>query len=225
VVSTSPITSSANTAAVASSPLPVVAAVPSAAVVETHPRDADADADAALVAERQSVAQLQTLLVAFETSQLDRLKLVSLEEAEVARIADVQAQPQHDAGTREELAAWRARKVASIAAEREVANEMGHCVAGLRDEIAAGTLDAGVLWGPVAGYYAKRAKTPLVVIPLVREHDAPMDFRISMAVRRSDQEWKRTLNKLIAENQSEINRILIDFGVPIVDEPGKSITP
>jgi hypothetical protein len=135
VVSTSPITSSANTAAVASSPLPVVAAVPSAAVVETHPRDADA----ALVAERQSVAQLQTLLVAFETSQLDRLKLVSLEEAEVARIADVQAQPQHDAGTREELAAWRARKVASIAAEREVANEMGHCVAGLRDEIAAGT--------------------------------------------------------------------------------------
>jgi len=95
----------------------------------------------------------------------------------------------------------------------------------MSDEIAAGTLDAGVLWGPVAGYYAKRAKTPLVVIPLVREHDAPMDFRISMAVRRSDQEWKRTLNKLIAENQSEINRILIDFGVPIVDEPGKSITP
>lgn len=94
----------------------------------------------------------------------------------------------------------------------------------MSDEIAAGTLDAGVLWGPIAGYYAKQAKTRLTVIPLVKEHDVPMDFRISMAVRRSDQEWKRTLNRLISENQDAINKILLDFGVPIVDELGKPIT-
>jgi quinoprotein dehydrogenase-associated probable ABC transporter substrate-binding protein len=91
------------------------------------------------------------------------------------------------------------------------------------DQIVAGTLDAGVLWGPIGGYYAKHASTPLTVIPLVHEHGAPMDFRISMGVRRSDQDWKRTLNRLISENQDAINKILIGYGVPIVDEEGKAI--
>jgi quinoprotein dehydrogenase-associated probable ABC transporter substrate-binding protein len=91
------------------------------------------------------------------------------------------------------------------------------------DQIANGTLDAGVLWGPIGGYYAKTASKPLTVIPLTHEHGAPMDFRISMGVRRTDQDWKRTLNKLIAENQDAINRILISYGVPIVDEDGKVI--
>ena len=59
------------------------------------------------------------------------------------------------------------------------------------DEIVAGTLDAGVLWGPIGGYYAKHASKPLSVIPLVHEQGVPMDFRISMGVRRSDQDWKR----------------------------------
>ncbi len=66
------------------------------------------------------------------------------------------------------------------------------------DEIVAGTLDAGVLWGPIGGYYAKHASKPLTVIPLVHEQGVPMDFRISMGVRRSDQDWKRTLNRLIS---------------------------
>jgi quinoprotein dehydrogenase-associated probable ABC transporter substrate-binding protein len=92
------------------------------------------------------------------------------------------------------------------------------------DEIVAGTLDAGILWGPIGGYYAKQASTPLTVIPLLHEHGAPMDFRISMGVRRSDQDWKRTLNRLIGENQDAINKVLIEYGVPIVDEEGKAIT-
>jgi quinoprotein dehydrogenase-associated probable ABC transporter substrate-binding protein len=92
------------------------------------------------------------------------------------------------------------------------------------DEIVAGQIDAGVLWGPIGGYYAKHATTKLTVIPLVHEKGATMDFRISMGVRRSDQDWKRTLNRLIAENQDAINKVLIDYGVPIVDEEGKAIT-
>ncbi len=93
------------------------------------------------------------------------------------------------------------------------------------DEIAAGSIDAGVLWGPIAGYYAKHSPVPLTVIPLLHEHAATMDFRISMGVRHSDQEWKRTLNRLIAENHAAINQLLIDYGVPIVDEQGAPISP
>jgi hypothetical protein len=37
-------------------------------------------------------------------------------------------------------------------------------------------------------------------------------------VRHSDQDWKRLLNKLIAENEAEIIKILASYGVPLLDE-------
>ena len=51
-----------------------------------------------------------------------------------------------------------------------------------------------------------------------------MIYRIGMAVRRSDQEWKRTLNRLIMENQPEINKLLISYNIPILDEANMPIT-
>ena len=90
-------------------------------------------------------------------------------------------------------------------------------------DIASGQIDAGVLWGPIAGYYAQRATPRLAVVPLLKERER-MDFRIAMGVRRSDQEWKRKLNRLIAENQPEIDRILTEYGVPMLDEQGRLIT-
>jgi mxaJ protein len=94
------------------------------------------------------------------------------------------------------------------------------------DDLLAGEIDAGVLWGPFAGYYGKHADTPLTVVPLLREHaDVPMDFRIAMGVRHTDQEWKRKLNRLIAENQDAINELLAGYGVPLLDEQGNLITP
>ncbi len=93
-------------------------------------------------------------------------------------------------------------------------------------DLLAGKIDAGVLWGPMAGYYAKHASSPVTVVPLDNEpQGAMMEFRISMGVRHSDQDWKRTLNKLIRDEQGEINRILTDYGVPLLDEQGKPLTP
>jgi quinoprotein dehydrogenase-associated probable ABC transporter substrate-binding protein len=86
-------------------------------------------------------------------------------------------------------------------------------------DIASGQIDAGVLWGPMAGYYAKQATPPLTVVPLLKENER-LDFRIAMGVRRTDQEWKRKLNKLIAESQPEIDKILTEYGVPLLDEQG-----
>ena len=51
-----------------------------------------------------------------------------------------------------------------------------------------------------------------------------MSFRIGMAVRAADQEWKRTLNKLIMENQPEINKLLISYNIPILDDSNMPIT-
>lgn len=92
-------------------------------------------------------------------------------------------------------------------------------------EIADGKLDAGVLWGPIGGYYAKQSSVPLTVVPLVREGNGPrMSYRITMGVRRGEREWKRKLNRLIRRNQAEIDRILLGFGVPLLSEDGKLLT-
>ena len=93
------------------------------------------------------------------------------------------------------------------------------------DDLNQGNIDCGILWGPMAGYFASQAKPPLVVAPLVKETNGPqMMFRIGMAVRPADQEWKRTLNKLITENQAEINKLLISYNIPILDGNNALIT-
>ena len=93
------------------------------------------------------------------------------------------------------------------------------------DDLNQGNIDCGILWGPMAGYFAAKIDPPLVVVPLVKETMGPqMMYRIGMAVRPADQEWKRTLNKLIAENQTEIFKLLISYNIPILDESNAPIT-
>jgi len=96
--------------------------------------------------------------------------------------------------------------------------------AAMMNDLAAGDIDAGVLWGPMAGYYAMKAKEPTTVVPLVKEKGGPrLAYYITMGVRGADQEWKRQLNRLIAENQPAINRLLASFGVPLLDDKDRPI--
>jgi quinoprotein dehydrogenase-associated probable ABC transporter substrate-binding protein len=93
------------------------------------------------------------------------------------------------------------------------------------DDLRSGEIDAGVLWGPMAGYYAKQASPPLHVTPLTKETSGPkLAYRIGMGVRPADQNWKRLLNRLIQENQPAINKILLDYGVPLLDEDDRPIS-
>jgi quinoprotein dehydrogenase-associated probable ABC transporter substrate-binding protein len=92
-------------------------------------------------------------------------------------------------------------------------------------DLMSDEIDAGVLWGPMAGYYAKQVSPPLHVTPLVKETSGPrLAYRIGMGVRPADQNWKRLLNRLIQENQPAINKILLDFGVPLLDENDRPIS-
>jgi quinoprotein dehydrogenase-associated probable ABC transporter substrate-binding protein len=97
--------------------------------------------------------------------------------------------------------------------------------AAMMNDLASGEIDAAVLWGPMAGYYSKQANPPLHVTPLVSEKTGPrLVYRIGMGVRPADQNWKRVLNRLIQENQLAINSILLDYGVPLLDENDRPIT-
>ena len=50
-----------------------------------------------------------------------------------------------------------------------------------------------------------------------------MDYRITMGVRFNEPEWKRDINNLLKGNKSEIEDILLDYGVPLLDEQGHPI--
>jgi quinoprotein dehydrogenase-associated probable ABC transporter substrate-binding protein len=91
-------------------------------------------------------------------------------------------------------------------------------------DLQGGSIDVALLWGPIGGYFAKQSKLDLDVVPLVKEKSGPrMAYRIGMGVRHSDQNWKRELNRFISENKAAIDRILVTYGVPLLDEQDKPI--
>jgi quinoprotein dehydrogenase-associated probable ABC transporter substrate-binding protein len=92
-------------------------------------------------------------------------------------------------------------------------------------DIRSGDLDAGVLWGPIAGYFAANGGEKLAVVPLLKESAGPrMAYRITFGVRNQDDGWKRELNTLIAKRQRDIDAVLLEFGVPLLDEQSNLIT-
>lgn len=96
----------------------------------------------------------------------------------------------------------------------------------MTNDIESGAIDAGVLWGPIAGYYAAHAHPPMHTALLLKDSGGPrLAYRIAMGVRPSDQNWKRQLNQLIADNQTEIDKLLLDYGVPLLDRNGQPVAP
>ncbi len=93
-------------------------------------------------------------------------------------------------------------------------------------DIRKGDIDAGVMWGPIAGYYATRDGDKLTVAPLTKDVDKAgrLDFRITMGVRQGDDLWKRALNDVIRKRQADIDKVLLEYGVPMIDEDSKPIT-
>ena len=86
-------------------------------------------------------------------------------------------------------------------------------------------IDIGLLWGPIGGYYAKKSGGNITVVPMANETKGPrMAYRITFGIRRGETEWKHQLNKLIKDNQDGINKIMLDFGVPLLDGKGELIT-
>lgn len=85
--------------------------------------------------------------------------------------------------------------------------------------VASKELDAGLLWGPIGGYYVRQQPEKLKATPLLKEKGGPrMIYRITMGVRPTEQDWKRQINRLIREHQDEIDAILHEYGVPLVEE-------
>jgi quinoprotein dehydrogenase-associated probable ABC transporter substrate-binding protein len=88
------------------------------------------------------------------------------------------------------------------------------------DAVAKGEVDVAIVWGPLAGYFAKREPVALDIAPVSPQIDLPFlpfVFDISMGVRRGDDAFRDTLNAIIARRKPEIDSILREYGVPRLD--------
>lgn len=78
-------------------------------------------------------------------------------------------------------------------------------------------VDVAIVWGPLAGYFAKQSGRDLRVTPVEPEVDPPglpLTFAISMGVRKGNVSLRNQLEKILTDRESDIRSILDDFGVP-----------
>ena len=88
----------------------------------------------------------------------------------------------------------------------------------IEKDLAGGKLDAAIVWGPIAGYFAQRVKSPrLTVVPLKSEPGVRFDYEMAMGVRFGEREWKQQIEGLIDSRRADIQAILKEYGVPVVD--------
>ena len=83
-------------------------------------------------------------------------------------------------------------------------------------------IDVAAVWGPVAGYFAKRQSPPLVVTPLTDQRTAriPMVFDIAMGVRRRYDNLKQAVQAALDALKPRIDETLRQYGVPVATSGG-----
>ena len=89
------------------------------------------------------------------------------------------------------------------------------------DAVGAGDIDVAIVWGPFAGYFAKRQPVELEVVPVVSDADQPslpFVYDISMGVRRGDTAFKEQLEGILDRRRGDIRKILEAYGVPLIGE-------
>lgn len=87
----------------------------------------------------------------------------------------------------------------------------------LIEAVAAGDVDLAIAWGPLAAYFATRVNPPLSVITAEPVRSVPMQFSISMGVRRDATELRDRLNGVLERRREAIDALLDRFSVPRVD--------
>jgi mxaJ protein len=88
----------------------------------------------------------------------------------------------------------------------------------IKNDLVNDKINITFVWGPIAGYFAKQIKTPeIVVLPMQSEPGIKFDYRISMAVRHGEKSWKEQINQLLDKHKGEIDKILNDYGIPLLN--------
>ncbi len=95
------------------------------------------------------------------------------------------------------------------------------------NDVAKKNTDVAIVWGPLAGYFAKSSPVPLSIVPLAERDslsDFPFRFNIGMGVRRRDRALRDSLQTVLDRRRPEVQAILKQYGVPMfpIEEPADS---
>jgi len=84
--------------------------------------------------------------------------------------------------------------------------------------LARGQLDAGLAWGPQAGWFAAQAQPPLALQVLAAPAGLglPFEFGMAVGVRRGETAWRDRLQAALDARQADIDALLDRWHVPRV---------
>jgi mxaJ protein len=92
------------------------------------------------------------------------------------------------------------------------------------EDLIAGRIDVALVWGPIAGYFQKKRRAPFLKLVSIDDKSDPkarFAFDISMGVRKADKELRARLDEALARRHDEIEKILQDYGVPLLPLAGE----
>jgi mxaJ protein len=90
--------------------------------------------------------------------------------------------------------------------------------AAIVNAVERGDVDVALVWGPLAGYFAARSPVALrlePVTPWMDDMQWPMQFDVSVGVRRDDQQLLKDIDGVLARRSGEIQHLLRAYHVPI----------
>ena len=95
--------------------------------------------------------------------------------------------------------------------------------------VANGEVDLAVAWGPMAGLFRRHSPpVPLQITPICPTPgvgSVPVAFSISMGVMAGNTALRDQLNQFIVRRQKEIRRLLLSYGVPLLESGGHRRSP
>ena len=89
-------------------------------------------------------------------------------------------------------------------------------------------VDLAIVWGPLAGYFAKKTGEQLRITPVEPQVDPPglpFTFAISMGVRKGNFALRDELEMILSDRATDIRAILDEYGVPqspLASPPGSN---
>ena len=90
----------------------------------------------------------------------------------------------------------------------------------IENELLAGELDAAILWGPIAGYFAARAApVKVAVVPLRSEPGIQFEFAMAAGVRFGERESRAQLEDLMARTAAQTTALFAEYHIPLIDGP------
>jgi mxaJ protein len=96
------------------------------------------------------------------------------------------------------------------------------------DAVVKGTVDVSIVWGPVAGYYAKQVPLPLALQPLPdidERTKTPFAFGVVAGVRKSDKDLAAQIQAALDRKRDEISRLLAEYNFPLSHSAAPAARP